>query len=244
MRSRDYDEKSHNHERWLVSYADFITLLFALFVVMYAISSVNEGKYRVLSETLRDNFRSEPRVISAAPRPVAARPGVPEVSPERAGPDRLNVVAERLRSALGALLDQGQVTLERTDRGVELSINSRLLFATGSSALAPTYQSVLEDIARVLAATDHRIDVEGFTDDRPISTRRFPSNWELSAARAAAVVRSLAGNGIDPASMAAVGYGPHHPIADNDDPAGRARNRRVVLLVRDAPAGGHGSTGT
>lgn len=225
MRQRQRrDQPEFNPDRWMVSYADFITLLFAFFVVMYAISSVNEGKYRALSDTLRSNFRNDTVAGAAAPTPV-------EAPAQRSGPKPIDMVAERLQEALGDHLQMDRVSLRRTDRGVEVSIDSRLLFETGRSRIQPDYRSVLAQLADVLGRTDHRIDVEGFTDDRPIDTQRFPSNWELSAARAAAVVRQLAAGGVSPEHMAAVGYGPYRPVADNETASGRARNRRVVLLV-------------
>lgn len=219
------EQPEFNPDRWMVSYADFITLLFAFFVVMYAISSVNEGKYRALSDTLRSNFRNDTAAgASVAPTPL-------EVEARSSGPEPIDMVAERLQEALGDHLQMDRVSLRRTERGVEVSIDSRLLFATGRVRVQPAYRPVLTQLAGVLGETDHRIEVEGFTDDRPIETERFPSNWELSAARAAAVVRELTAGGVPPEHLAAVGYGPYRPVADNATAAGRARNRRVVLLV-------------
>lgn len=230
------EQPEFNPDRWMVSYADFITLLFAFFVVMYAISSVNEGKYRALSDTLRSNFRNDTTAAAAAPTPLA-------VEARRSGPKPIDMVAERLQEALGDHLQMDRVSLRRTERGVEVSIDSRLLFATGHVRVQPAYRPVLAQLAGVLGDTDHRIEVEGFTDNRPIETERFPSNWELSAARAAAVVRELSAGGVPPQNMAAVGYGPHRPVADNATAAGRARNRRVVLLVHASASDGVAESG-
>ena len=240
MRRPSREPPEFNPDRWMVSYADFITLLFAFFVVMYSISSVNEGKYRVVSETLRKNFRAESAAGTLAPPSAPVQP--PVIS---TGPSPIDLVAERLQEALGDRLDMDQISLRRTERGVEVSINSRLLFATGRSEIDKTYNPLLAQLAAALADSAHRIDVEGFTDDRPIQTSRFPSNWELSAARAAAVVRKLASNGVAPDRMAAVGFGPYRAVADNDSASGRSKNRRVILLVRsEASRSRGGETGT
>ena len=227
-------------ERWMVSYADFITLLFAFFVVMYAISTVNESKYKELAQTMRRNFGKGDDAALALDPVAPGGPAAVEDTP-RPVPDPLALVAEQLAGALGRLLDLDVVDLRRTPRGVELEINSRMLFETGDSELNPAYRPLMQRLADILAEPGYRLNVEGFTDDVPITNARFPSNWELSAARASAVVRLLAELGVDPEHMAAVGYGPHRPVADNGTELGRARNRRVVLVVR--LAAGEGAAG-
>lgn len=249
-------EVAHNQERWLISYADFITLLFAFFVVMYSVSSVNEGKYKVLSETLTGVFNAPQRSIQ--PIPVGEQPGVsspldddavipPPVAPQPA-PEPSTTVREQgqrsqtLRSMANqfalefdSLMSQDVVNLQVSDQWIELSMRDSLLFGSGQAE--PHYDAfpVMERIANIIRDTDNAIRVEGFTDNRPISTGRYPSNWELSAARASAVVRMLAAEGVAPARMAAIGYGAYQPVARNDTEEGRRRNRRVVLLIsRDA----------
>lgn len=252
-RRRQPQEDLHNKERWLISYADFITLLFAFFVVMYSVSSVNEGKYKVLSDTLTGVFNApqrslEPVEVGDQPQrsqtnpadDVVIPPAVSEASrnPENdaeARTEALRVMADQLAMEFDELIGQGVVTLERSDRWLELNLPNSLLFGSGDAE--PHYDAfnVIRKIAAVLRARDNAVKVEGFTDNLPISTERFPSNWELSAARAAAVVRMLAMEGIEPERMAAVGYGRFQPVARNDTDEGRQRNRRVVLLIsRDA----------
>lgn len=235
----------HNNERWLISYADFITLLFAFFVVMYAISSVNEGKYRVLSETLAGVFNAPQRSIQ--PIEAGDRPGPPLNSPAVSSPRRhppgdtparteaLRAMAGQLSIAFEELIDQGVVSLQTGDQWLALNLPNSLLFGSGDAE--PHYDAfgVAEKLASVLKDRDNAVKVEGFTDNRPIRTARFPSNWELSAARAAAIVRLLVMAGIEPERLAAVGYGQYQPVARNDAEQGRRRNRRVVLLIsRDA----------
>jgi chemotaxis protein MotB len=251
-RRRIQDDDLHNKERWLISYADFITLLFAFFVVMYSVSSVNEGKYKVLSETLTGVFNAPQRSlqpIEVGQNPPAAGIGSaedviqPEVTEAPRNPDMdeagrteaLRAMADKLALEFDELINQGVVSVESNEAWLELSLRNSLLFGSGDAE--PHYDAfeVIETIASVLENRDNAIRVEGFTDNRPIQTNAFPSNWELSAARAAAVVRMLAMEGLDPARMAAVGYGEHQPVARNDTEEGRRRNRRVVLLIsRDA----------
>lgn len=249
-RRRQSEEDLHNRERWLISYADFITLLFAFFVVMYSVSSVNEGKYKVLSETMTGVFNApqrSPQPVISGQQPGAAPvmeqvipPPVPVAPPasDTDAQDRtetLRSIAEGLALQFGDLIDKDVVSLKLSGDWLELDLPNSLLFSSGDAE--PHYDAfaVIEKIAGVLRHHDNAIRVEGFTDDRPIRTARFPSNWELSAARAAAVVRMLVQEGIAPQRMAAVGYGEYQPVARNDTERGRRRNRRVVLLIsRDA----------
>jgi chemotaxis protein MotB len=251
-RRRQSQDDLHNKERWLISYADFITLLFAFFVVMYSVSSVNEGKYKVLSHTLTGVFNAPPRSVNPiavgdydpqslrrAGKDVIAPPitEVPRNADTRTGDrtESLRAMADSLALEFDELINEGVVTLETSDEWIELSLRNSLLFA--SAEAEPKFEAfdIIERIARVLEGHDNAVRVEGFTDNLPIKTSSFPSNWELSAARAAAVIRVLAMEGVDPRRLAAVGYGEYQPVARNDTPEGRNRNRRVVLLIsRDA----------
>lgn len=240
-------EESHGKERWLVSYADFITLLFAFFVVMYSVSSVNEGKYKVLSETLEGVFNAPRRTLQPIPIGTEAETAEPVESEEPVAPitvrpadpagmearksEALKQIAQSFAAEFEPLMSQGLVTVNRTDKWVELSLRDSLLFSSG--AAEPHYDAfpVVEAIAAILGKHDNAVLVEGFTDNQPIRTAQYPSNWELSVARAAAMVRLLASEGLDPRNLAAVGYGEHQPVARNDTPEGRKRNRRVILLI-------------
>lgn len=247
-RRRLAEDDQHNRERWLISYADFITLLFGFFVVMYSVSSVNEGKYKVLSETLTGVFNAPQRSIEpiavgsrlSRPEPpadeqvitppVATAPG--SATNDDEGRSRaLKSMANQLEDRFETLINKGLITVETDENWIELSLQNSLLFGSGDAE--PHYDAfpVVESIAGILADSDNAIRVEGFTDNRPISTSAYPSNWELSAARAAAIVRLLALNNVDPRRMAAIGYGQFQPVARNDTREGRSRNRRVVLLI-------------
>lgn len=242
MARRRREEEHENHERWLVSYADFITLLFAFFVVMYAISSVNEGKYKVLSNSLVNAFKN----TTAQPggQPIAVIQGAPllPVKPV-AKPDKavdqkkveqrqkMKNMADDIKNALQPLIAQGKVKLLETSRGVTIEINDSVLFPAGHAKLEPASMSAMLAIAQVLAASDFPITIEGHTDNVPIATPQFPSNWELSAMRATTVLRLFNDGGVGAERLTAIGYGETRPVDTNTTPEGRARNRRVSVLI-------------
>lgn len=237
MVRRRHEEEHENHERWLVSYADFITLLFAFFVVMYSISSINEGKYKILSDSLVGIFNEPDRSIVPIPigeahARVAAAPMIGDQGATDTTTDNaLDDIARSMREAFGELIGTGQVTVRGNELWVEIELSSSLLFPSGDAIPNDTAFSLIEKVAGILAPYHNPIHVEGFTDNLPISTPAYPTNWELSAARAGSVVRMLAAQGVEPSRLAAVGYGEYQPIADNATAEGRARNRRVVLVV-------------
>jgi chemotaxis protein MotB len=237
MRKRNLrSEEGEKLERWLVSYADFITLLFAFFVVMYAISIVHKGDFKVLSESLdlafqdRQEARKVPEPIQVGETPRTLEPSILEAAQEAA---RLAEAAERIEEVLAPYIDQELIAVKRNEFWIAVEMKSGILFASGSAELSPDADPVLTKLAEVVRELpDNPIYVEGHTDNVPIQTREFPSNWELSAARAASVVRRLIQYGVNPARMAAVGFGEHHPVADNSTEVGRYRNRRVVLVLQ------------
>jgi len=263
-------EENHNHERWVVSYADFITLLFAFFVVMYSISSVNEGKYKVLTESLEDVFTNTPKQklpvalheydahdsgsadrqiilpmpgsypddkndqATVAPTSVpTSPPPIPEMTDEVISPEAkgLQNITAQLQQDFSELIASDFVSINANDQWIEVDIKSSILFASGQAQSNAEAQTIIRKIASVLAKYDNPIQVEGFTDNIPIETTQYPSNWELSTARAAAIVRLLADASINPQRLAAVGYGEFQPIADNESEQGRQKNRRVVLVI-------------
>lgn len=349
---------ANNHDRWIVSYADFITLLFAFFVVMYSISSVNVGKYKSLSHSIGTAFSNEIKpegAIKAAvqnisasnsaesiplnitfeakpftkeltgpdesewklnpkslaidpvnltasidpasladsisvpfestkpttpseakienakessrglnkPDPVQVKPDFeighvglldklaiafesapsanlpePEVEKRRELSDeilkerkQLNQVSDQLEQGLGAFIKDDLVAVKRNDFWIELEMNSELLFLSGEAAVSKKAQPVFKEIAQIIQSLPNAINVEGHTDDVPINNLKFPSNWDLSSARATSVVQELVKEGIDPTRLSAVGYGEFHPIGDNTTEEGRFKNRRVTLVL-------------
>lgn len=237
MARRRNHEEHENHERWLVSYADFITLLFAFFVVMYSISSINEGKYKILSDTLTGVFNQPDRSIKPIPvgeeRPRTSEPdrSIVDEENDQVSADSLQSIASDVREAFGDLIDAHKLKVRGNELWIEIELNSSLLFSSGDALPNNAAFDLIEKIAKILAPYENPVHVEGFTDNLPIRTAQYPTNWELSSARAASIVRMLAMDGVNPGRMASVGYGEFQPVADNATAEGRARNRRVVLVV-------------
>lgn len=248
-RKRKEIETAEHHDRWMVSYADFVTLLFAFFVVMYSISSVNKGKYETFSESLdvalfhNDKLvkEAEPIQVGAIPttiQPIELPNLITVTAEERelseeimAEKRRLREVSKQFENVLQPFVESQLVGIKQHDFWVELEMNSELLFASGKAELSAKALPVLEKVAEVVRDVPNVINIEGYTDDVPISTGIYPSNWDLSSARATSVVKELVKNNIPPTRLSAVGYGEFHPIADNKDEQGRFKNRRVVLVL-------------
>ena len=243
MARKKWEEEHENHERWLVSYADFITLLFAFFVVMYAVSSVNEGKYRVLSSSivsafgrtaplaLPGNENETPSVPLPLLRPLSGQKQRADGIEMRREREQMSTIGRDLIKALAPLISEGKVRVMQTSRGVNVEINASVLFAQGEAKLSGQSGQVLKAMAQVLKNDNHAIQVEGHTDNIPISTAGFPSNWELSAARASSVARLFIDNDISESRLVAIGHAANQPVGPNDTAAGRMRNRRVQLQV-------------
>ncbi|HEX7641007.1 MAG TPA: flagellar motor protein MotD [Burkholderiaceae bacterium] len=238
MTRRKHEEEHENHERWLVSYADFITLLFAFFVVMYAISSINTGKYRVLSDSLGNAFgREAPQVPPSRAQLELGLNGLkPLIVLRREAMARrdyaqLSVLSRNLQQTLAPLISQGKVQVTQSSRGINVTINSSVLFATGEAKLTNDARDILKSVATTLKSDKHALQVEGHTDNVPISTPLFASNWELSSARAGSVVRLFAENGVAENRMLAIGHSSTQPIDSNDTNEGRAHNRRVEVMI-------------
>jgi chemotaxis protein MotB len=231
-----------NHERWVISYADFMTLLFAFFVVMYAISSVNDNKYQTFGLSLISAFGTNtPKPTDSNPihlneqelyfKSIIDRRNARLAEQQRKQNERMQNLTSKLNHVMDTFVKNGQVTVSLTSRGVMLDINASALFAQGDAALAVAAQNTLAEVAKVLAEGELLIEVEGYTDNVPISTPIYPSNWELSTARASSVVRLFINQGIDTKRLTAVGAADNNPVLSNDTPEGRARNRRVTITV-------------
>ena len=267
--SRKAHEEHGNHEAWAIPYGDLVTLLLAFFVVMYSLSSVNEGKYRILSDSLQAAFRGDTRTLEPIqvgevrkgpePREVPSVIQLPLAEPPAIGQpgggigtgsgsgafssspgadfgETLESIADQVERAIGETLPAEWVVIRRGRHWLEVEIRTDLLFASGAAELATPAMPVIDKLGEILKKFPNPIHVEGHTDTVPINTLQFPSNWELSAARAATVVRRFAAQGIDPARMTLIGLGEQRPLASNDTFQGRDRNRRVVLVVLDPAA--------
>ncbi|MFZ4700817.1 MAG: OmpA family protein [Candidatus Methylumidiphilus sp.] len=305
MARKKQQEEPDDHNRWIVSYADFITLLFALFAVMYAMSSLNAEKYAAMSASMMtafsrlppsmktaastakispDEFKilpnpnnlvvgnmepcefdelwwaappytnppckpatpttSDPLLIAVKPEPAATMPTPEAIAliEENAKQDMANQdieriaaemtrIANEIKLVLGPIIQLGDVTVTQSEQSVSIVINASILFDPGKAKLNAESTRTLSAIARVLAAGNNRVRVEGFTDNMAVNNSLFPSNWELSAHRAATVTHLFADNGIADDLLTAVGRGQNNPAESNDTPQGRARNRRVIVSI-------------
>jgi len=301
-RMKRREEEHENHERWAIPYGDLLTLLLAFFVVMYSISSVNAGKYRVLSDSLYAAFRGEPRTLEPievghkrvgsgadirvslvqqamlkgqprsllAPVPLALSTPMPtapyhDISPPpgdengvksatgeshptdtaqaaqaaqaAAAAIMLTKVADDVVKAMSGLVKKNLVVVRRKSSWIEVEIRTDILFPSGSAVLAPSAVDIIRRLAAVLARFPNPIRVEGFTDNVPIRTALFYSNWELSAARAANVVHVLSDRGVGRERLAVVGFGEEHPVASNTTAQGRNANRRVTVVILSTAPG-------
>ncbi|HEY8354514.1 MAG TPA: flagellar motor protein MotD [Methylophilaceae bacterium] len=243
-RKKKFEVERDNHDRWMVSYADFITLLFAFFVVMYAVSVINQNKYQRLADSLGSAFgtiRLTEKSGTAESAVTGTRAGDSFIKPFpavqmrnekwRREREAMTAMALGVSQALAPLIEQGDVRVVQNHRGIRIDIGSSILFASGSADLEVGALPVLLEVAERLAGKSNAIQVEGHTDDVPIRNYLFFSNWELSAARASSVVRLLEQNGIEAERLSAVGYGSSRPVAGNDTAEGRAQNRRVSIMV-------------
>jgi len=221
MRRKRKHEEPENTDRWVVSYADFITLLFAFFTTMYAISHVDLGKLQRFSGSMKSAFNAEGResvdtTVIEGIRPV----NYADVGLEQA------IEAEFKKFAI---LDA--IAVERDQRGVIVSIGDDVLFDSGSAVLKQSARPILAMIATLIRQSQRAIVVEGHTDNMPLNSPRYASNIELSTARAASTYTYLtSAEAIRPEQMSTAGYGEYRPLASNATPEGRARNRRVDIL--------------
>ena len=236
--------ETENTDRWMVSYADFVTLLFAFFVVMYAMSSVNEGKYRVLADTMTDAFKVAPK----SPDPIqigkeskavtGSKSSLETIKPlkilkksQRTYEREMKQIAETVAKSVQPLIDKNLIKITQHKLWVEIEMNSKILFSSADSELEEEAYPALKSLAQVLKKLPNSIDVEGHTDNLPINNELFPSNWELSAARAASVVHLFTSYGVNPKRLSSIGYAEYRPIADNATSEGRVKNRRVKVVI-------------
>jgi chemotaxis protein MotB len=233
-----------NHERWLVSYADFITLLFAFFVVMFAVSQVDSKKLGRFTESVNVAFQTRGIFPASSGSPLerggsAGSALVPSIVSDRpslfrytASSPRAQTVRESLEEHVDTAGLGSLVGLRYDERGVVVSLPEELYFRPGTANLRPEALGWMEEIAKAVAAQQGAIVVEGHTDDLPVRSPLFPSNWELSAARAAHVVRYLIEQGgIESTRLEAVGLADTRPLVENSDDATRAANRRVQIVI-------------
>jgi chemotaxis protein MotB len=254
--------KKLNHERWLISYADLLTLLLALFIVLYASSNSNKAKIDAVTQGFVQTFQGQPMALvshntagrgimphQVAPMPTPVRnpsPKTPRLSQDFSRRMLLNIMSlrearDKLQPALAGLIAQHKVSMTLDPLKLTIQVKASVLFQNGQATLMPQAVTLLTKIAGGLTMlpSPFSVTVQGYTDNVPITTDQFPSNWMLSAARAVSVVQLLQNNNVGPSQLSAQGFGDNDPIADNATDAGRATNRRVVIVIQ-APDPGNG----
>lgn len=245
MRYEDHEE-TENVERWLISYADFITLLMVFFVVLYSMSQVDASKYEVLAQSLNIALAggtgildfTNPGVISLDQSGSSEKP-ILKPTPAGADPNskqsemkNMEDIKKRLETYFAEYGLSESVSMNIDERGLVISLNDTILFDPGKAIIKTGSLGELITVGQALNNMDNYIRVEGHTDNVPISNAQFPSNWELSAARATTVVRIFIDNAnTPPEKLSAVGYGEYKPVADNATPEGRSKNRRVDIIL-------------
>jgi chemotaxis protein MotB len=256
MRRKKPNRPRMNHERWLVSYADFITLLFAFFVVLYASAQVDQRKIGRLAAAIQEAFRdlgvfpSANRAVDTMQLPklealqameqLKHTPGTNDIRYEDSEREDLVALENELKQALAVEIAIHAVSLHREVEGLVISLREFGFFDSGSAAIRPAAIPALDRIASILALRSCRLRIEGHTDNVPIHTESMASNWELSTARATELVRLLIVRyRLSPERLSAAGYAQYHPISSNATAQGRAQNRRVdiVILSERVPAG-------
>lgn len=208
-RRRRVSHERPSHERWLISYADFITLMFTFFAALYALSSTDTKKMEQFSGSLRQAFK----VID---EPISLHE------------DRHKAVIEDLRKVIS---DVSGVSVKTDPRGIVLTFSDAALFASGAADIKQEASGALEKLSKRINDTPGRITIEGHTDNVPMSGGKYASNWELSTARAASVLNFFVGKGVDPNRFSIAGYAEYRPLTSNETEEGRAKNRRVEMII-------------
>ena len=233
-------------DRWLVSYADFTTLLLAFFMALYTVSDVNPAKLAAAQNSLRAAFEApavaQPASEDARPRLSQSASGTADARGSTSSdPDERDALArlrQQIETELAGAITAGQLEIGADDRGLVLSLPESATFPVATADVTPAAQAVIDRVATTLEPLAVTVRIEGHTDDTPIRTARYSSNWELSTARASAVVARFIDRHMDPRRLSAAGYGEFHPRASNATIEGRASNRRVDVVVVLPPADG------
>lgn len=259
-RRRTHQEKA-NHERWMISYADMLTLLLAFFILLWSAAKVNKSKLMQEAAGMLEAFEGRPPMLIAAPstpqgvghaapnpvpRPLvsvhapaapikATKPILSRNEQRRIAPivKAMAKLRRELEHLLAPQIAQHQIILEEQPLSLTIRLNAQILFASGQAALTQDAKKLLGPIGDVLAKLPkgYLITVQGYTDDRPIHTSLFSSNWNLSTARAVSVVRLFRSRQVPGSALSAQGFSKFKPVASNDTQAGRAANRRVEILI-------------
>jgi len=218
-----------NSERWLLTYADLITLLMVFFVLLFAMSHTDVQKFKALAQSLHNALN--PNVLSGSQAVQLSTDGGSSSSlVEEQDFQRLQQVLKQLQNSTG--ISSVQLSSQITNDGIAVTVSGALLFYNGTDQIKPDGIQFLQKLGAYLATLTNNIRVEGHTDDVPLQSAQYPTNWELSAARAVAVVRYFTDDAsLDPKRLSAVGYGQYQPIVPNDTREHREQNRRAVIVI-------------
>ena len=228
-KSNPIDDEEEDTNRWLLPYADFITLLLAVFVVMYSVSNVEESKFKSLSESLsialnvKNTESKNNNFISDKTNSMIEQIHTRE--------SQIAEINNTLQNDLAPLIAQNKIKIIKVRDGISIVINDSFLFKSGQAQIDPTFEKDLLQISDILKKYPNQIQVEGHTDNNRINTGMYPSNWELSSARASSVVRAFITNGVQESQLTAIGYAANQPIESNNSEEGRYRNRRVAIKI-------------
>ena len=222
----DYDDDAN---RWLLPYADFVTLLLAVFVVMYSVSNVEESKFKSLSESL--SVALNVKNTEAKSSLFESDKSSALMQSRKSKEDQFIELNSTLQNDLAPLLALNKIKIVQIKGGINIIINDSLLFKSGQAQIDPTFEKDLNQISSILSKYPNQIQIEGHTDSSRISSGLYPSNWELSSARASSVVRAFITNGVPENQLMAIGYAANQPIESNSSEEGRYRNRRVTIKI-------------
>jgi chemotaxis protein MotB len=231
-------EEEHNTgtDRYLITYADLITLLLGLFVILYAISKVDEAKYKELSQAFTQYFKTEkPKVLAGG---IGVMQGNKQGLPEPILPPSeksIKQIKEEIEKKLDSYIQKGEIKLKSTDRDIVLNVAEKLLFKSGSDLVEPEGLTVLDTLSLILSGIQKQIMVDGHADSDGIKTAKFPSNWHLSQARALNVAYKMMNSGVPETNMSIRAFGSQRPIADNATQEGKTQNRRVEITISELP---------
>ncbi len=239
-RTRHKGSSHNNNERWLLTYSDLITLLMIFFVIMFAMSQIDQIKFNALKMSLQAALKSGTAIpINSGSTSLiqsAGQGGAKIGSPSALiKPSKLDHIYQQVKQYVNRHDLQDKVAVVDQVRGVQITLRDVVLFNTGEAVIRPQAQGLLAGLVPFFQRISNPIVIEGYTDNVPIHTALYPSNWELSGARAVGVVRFLISKGVDPSRLSGVAYGQYHPVAPNNTPYNRQQNRRVnIVILRNA----------
>ena len=236
-RGKPHDEELN--EAWLLPYSDLMTLLLALFIALFAMSQTDSSKMQALAQAFTAAFNMGGPSFFSGMGPTTAMPNTPTTASDSTNAaymqenENLREAQEKIEQYVKENNLQDQVSTELSEEGLMIRLKEKALFASGSAALQDQAEQIVPVIAAILSSLPERVTISGHTDNMPIATAQFPSNWELSSARAVSLMRGLMGAqpSLNPARFSALGYSEYRPIASNDTEEGRAQNRRVEVFI-------------